>query len=652
MITPARDKLRRFVRSFFRPVERLRPSELCEKYLKLPPGHGETKGGLPVSFAERPYLREPIDVFAEPGVTDVVVCGPTRIGKTFIFRMLFAWSIAFDPAPAMWVDTTVDTARRVSKKELQPLVEYNAILRSRKPENRHNYADLTMLFPGAAFGMVGANSDSQVAGDTVQRVFGNEVGKWRGATEKDANIQEQVRHRTESYEQERRHGWSCTPDLEEGLTWQLVQRGDCRKWFVPCPRCGTLQELAWGAVDSPGGVWWDPEAKGADGKWDLARVKRSARYRCENVACLAHSGPAGWTDAERLAAVQDPRAHYRPTKFADVTPGWRSYILNGLYGPLEANNVGELAVDFLAARSSGFFTNRQDFWNSRMGLPWTDSPSMLDAGKFAKRELVPIGKDPATGREICVTYLRGEVPDGFVPDLFIVGFDVQANRLEYVVRAFDWAGRSFTVDHGQVSHWRDLEQVQTDYAQKFKCTSFVIGDVNYEERRAEALEQIYFREKRGWFAAEAFEVAAERVRIEFANVYAGGKLGGQKDAQGRPKYAVKKLVISAYEFKVELEKRFNGEIGNWFTYSLPLAASDDDVEERAEYFAQLLDERRVPRKKRRAGKPPFEFKSRAGNNHAFDCEVYILALFWTLQKSRTAAAKKQSAGREVRSLQR
>lgn len=644
MITAARDKLRRFVRSFFRPVERLTPSQLCEKYLKLPPAekkHGE------ISFATRPYLREPIDAFAEPGVTDVVFSGPTRIGKTFVFRMLFAWSIAFDPAPVLWVDTTVDTARRVSKKELQPLVEYNALLRTRKPENRHNYSDLAMLFPGAAFGMVGANSDNQVAGDTVQRVLGNEVGKWRGATEKDANIQEQVRHRTESYESERRHGWSCTPDLENGLTWQLVQKGDVRKWFCPCPRCGTLQELIWGGADSAGGVWWDPAARTADGRWDLARVKASARYRCVNVACTAHAGPEGWTDAERRAAVQNVAggAGYRATKVSDVTPGWRSYVVNGLYGPLEANNVGELAVDFLSARTSGFFTNRQDFWNSRMGLPWVDSIAVLHADKFRARERFPL-------LGCSTTFLRGTVPDGWHPDLFIIGFDVQSNRLEYVVDAFDWGGTSVTVDHGTAASWADLEQVQTDYREKLGCRSYVIGDINYEERRAEALEQIFQRKDCGWFAAEAFEVAAERVRLEKANVYAGGKLGAVKGADGAPLYTVTKLVLSAYEFKVELEKRFTGEIPNWFTYSLPLAATDDDVAEQADFYAQLLDERRVPRKKRRAGRPPFEFKSRSGHNHAFDCKVYALALFWTLQKSRSAAAKKKAAERETRTVTR
>ncbi len=56
----------------------------------------------------------------------------------------------------------------------------------------------------------------------------------------------------------------------------------------------------------------------------------------------------------------------------------------------------------------------------------------------------------------------------------------------------------------------------------------------------------------------------------------------------------------------------------------------------------------MPRKVRLAGKPPFEWRSKNKYNHAFDCEVYILALFWTLQKRRSfaerAAAEKKAAG--------
>jgi hypothetical protein len=280
--------------------------------------------------------------------------------------------------------------------------------------------------------------------------------------------------------------------------------------------------------------------------------------------------------------------------------------------------MGSLAVDFLSARTTGFYSDRQDFWNSRMGMPWKDQISDVTVEKFSARE---------------ASYIRGSVPDGFIPAFIIIGFDVQSNRLPYVVRACDLTGRTYLVDHGDAPSWGDLEKIQDDYHGIWPSAhSYIIGDINYEDRRAEALEQIYLRSGRGWYGAEAFDQAKELVRLEQANVYLGGKL----QAHG---HCIRKLVISAYEFKVELEKRFSGDIPNWFVYQLPLAATEAEIAERREYYKQLLDERRVPRKRRVAGKPPFEWRSRTGNNHYFDCEVYIMALYWVLLKSRSTAAK-------------
>jgi phage terminase large subunit GpA-like protein len=625
-----REKFRSFVRTFARYEERLLPSRWCESHIVLPAGRQETEHG-PVSFKSRPCLREPLDCIADPTVTDVVVVAPTRGGKTFILRMGWAFSIAGDPAAGLWIDMDEDAAKRISKKELQPLVEANPCLRDRKPTNRHNYTDLQMLFPAAAQTLVGGQSAQQVAGDTVKRIFGNELDKWRGKSDREAEVAELARHRTESFDDERKHLWGCTPTIEQMTTWRYHNRGDQRRWFGPCPRCNTFQQLVWRDEQAGAGVVWSPAAKQQSGKWDLVRVKATARYSCVNPECSAHDPDgargSGLNDDERRSLVQDERSHWRATAIGE--PGWRSYQFNGLYGPKKVNNCGELAVDFLSARNTGFHHDRQDFWNSRMGLPWRDDIALLSIEKFAAREC---------------NYLRGEVPEGVRLDGIILGFDVQANRLEYVVAGFCYTGETYTIDHGNVAHWEDLDAIQDQYA-ALAPKSWAIGDINFEDRRAETLEQIYRRRDRGWLAAEAFDHAKELVRLEKANVFMGGKL--QKAG-----HYVAKLVISAYEFKVELEKRISGEIKNWYTYQLPLAAGDDEIAEQAEYYKQLLDERRIPRKRPVPGKPPFEWRDR-GNNHAFDCWVYILALFWSLQKRRAYAARKKPATeRQVVEVQR
>lgn len=599
----AREDLRTYVRSFFRREPRLSASEWCEHHIYLPVGKQETEPG-PVRFDTRPYLREIVDSIADPACTDIVFVAPTRLGKTFTLRMCFAWSIAADPAATMWVDSTESKGQDVSRKELQPLVEANAILRDRKPRNRHNYTDLRMLFPGASFTIVGGNSDAQVAGDTVKRIFGNELDKWRLATDREASIAELVRHRTESFDEERKHIWSSTPTLEELTTWTFARRGDMRKWQCICPDCSHAQPLEWDHVK------WSPEAKITESKWDYVKVKETARYQCASCGSL-------WTDPMRHAAIRHPSAHYIPTQPATM-PGWRSYLVNGLYGPLKSNNVGELAVDFLAARTTGFHADRRDFWNSRMGLPWRDNPSDISVEKFASLER---------------PYLRGEAgPANWKPDLIIIGFDVQSNRLPWIARAYSLDGTSYLIDHGDAPTWADLDRIQADYTPLAR-RSYVIGDINYEDRRAETLEQIYRRRDRGWFGAEGFEQTSDLVKLEKANVFLGGRL--QKEG-----HYIHKLIISTYDFKVDLEKRISGELKNMFYYQLPIVATPSEIEEQREYYAQRLDERRRPRPRPIPGKPSCEFHSKNKNNHYNDCELYALALFWVLAKQYSYAHRR------------
>lgn len=590
---------------YFRIRPRLSASQWVEQNIYLPQNKNETEAGK-VKFGRRPYLREPLDCLTDPGVQDVVFVAPTRIGKTFLLRMGWSWGIAEEPGPSGWYDQNITKARGVSIKELQPLVEANDVLRKRRPRNRHHYTNSFMLFPGAAFEMNGAQTAGQVAGDTYMRIFCNETDKWGEASDKEAAPIDLVRHRTESFDDRRKHYFSSTPTLETGPIWAAYLRGDQRIFQVICPDCGQALPLIWDQVR------WDPDAQIEHGKWNLDRVKESAHYVCQ------HCG-SEWDERMRRLAIEHPEAHYEATNpFPE--PGWRSYQVNGLYGPFDANTCASLAVDFLTARSSGFYTNRQDFWNSRMGLPWKDDVSELTHEKFAARE---------------ADCLRGDVPDGFKVDVLIVEFDVQTYGMPYVVEAFSWSGRYHTVDHGLAGSWGDLEDVQRHYADKFSCRSHAIGDINFEDRRAETLEQIYLRQQLGWMGAEAFEQTKDLVRLEKANPFMGGSR--QKEA-----ITVPKLVISAYEFKVELEKDISGEMKNWTTYQLPLTATESEIREQREFYTQLMDERRVPRKRRRAGKPPFEFKSRNGNNHWWDCKVYGRSLFFYLSRARAYGRKHPS----------
>jgi phage terminase large subunit GpA-like protein len=424
---------------------------------------------------------------------------------------------------------------------------------------------------------------------------------------------ELIKHRIESAEGEGKVYLSTTPTTDDADEWQEFLRGDQCKFNVLCPHCGQMQELNWASV------WWDPEAKITETEWDYARVKATAAIKCSHCGAI-------WTEAERLSAIRDPRSTWVPTAQAKI-PGTRSFQISGLYGPLQANTPGELAVAFLASRQTGWFASRRDFWNSRMGEPYRDSVVSITAEKF---------------RALMADYERGTLPMDFRADVVIIAVDVQSNRLPWVCMGLSYDGQRRTIDHGDAQTWSDIDRIQREYG-RLAPESFVIVDVGFGQRSAETLEAIHMRRPSGWLGARGVEQSAELTKLQKVDPFLGTRQEGAAQ--------IPVLQISTYEFKVEWEKMFTRENDAWRTYTLPPDASEQLVHEQAEYFAQLLDEHRVPRKRILAGKPTWEWRSRSANNHSFDCHVYILALFYFLSRSRTIERVKSEATRPAKRRQ-
>lgn len=594
-----------FASGFFALTSRLKPSQWVEKNIYLPSGATEIRPGR-VSFDKRPFWREPLDCIVDPSVQDVIVIAPTRMGKTFLLRMIFSYVVAVMRQPMLWYDSTVNKALSVSKKELQPLIERNKVLRDRKPTNPDHFTNLMMLFPAAYFEMFGANSDAQSSGETCAIVLGNELAKWRQETDKEASIIEQTRHRTEDRDGMRKHIYGTTPSIEGAIEDVEYKEGDQRKYFVPCPVCGYMQHLEWGTAKSKHGVKWDLAAKNKNGYWDMALVAESARYCC--ISCEDR-----WDQKQLQEAVLSEKSEWRAT-VDPVVPNKRSYHINGLYDHLGAHSLASLAQKFLSSRDTGFQTDRRDFWNACMGMPWISDIRSITVKSFSALEL---------------SYLRGELPDNFKPDVWIFSFDVQTWGLPWVACACSYSGECYVVDWGVGVAWSDIDQVQSDYAGSAR--SWVIGDIRFAERRPETLQAIYDRRRKNWVAFQGEEISKETIKLEKTNAYMGGKL--EKDNR-----MVAKFVVSTYIFKCELESRYSGEIKKTFFPQLPLVPSPDDIEEQKQFYSQLTAEKRVERKRKRKGLPEDEFRG-GKNNHWGDCMVEAHALLYWLQHRLSKKAK-------------
>jgi len=103
----------------FRHREKLTPSQWAEKHRVVTDGPWQG----PWSNAPVPYLVEPMDTWAQRGVRKVVVVGTPQSGKTQIAYNCWAKGVDQDQAASLITMADKDTAHKVNRDRLQPIIE-------------------------------------------------------------------------------------------------------------------------------------------------------------------------------------------------------------------------------------------------------------------------------------------------------------------------------------------------------------------------------------------------------------------------------------------------------------------------------------------------------------------------------------------------
>jgi phage terminase large subunit GpA-like protein len=145
---------------------------------------------------------------------------------------------------------------------------------------------------------------------------------------------------------------TSTPTTEEGAIWRAWTDGDQRRYWVPCPHCSEPITLSWPLMK------WDNDARDSEGRWDLQRVRSTARIECPKCAGKIVDSMKTKMLREGQWIASNP----------NCLPGHRSYHLPALYSV--RRSFGALAVKFLQDKQS--LMGLQDFVNSILAEPWVE----------------------------------------------------------------------------------------------------------------------------------------------------------------------------------------------------------------------------------------------------------------------------------------
>jgi phage terminase large subunit GpA-like protein len=504
-------------------------------------------------------------------VQKVVFMAGAQLGKTEAINNVVGYMIAHAPGPAMFVQPTIDMAKRLSKQRLDSLIHETPCLADKVAPARSRDSGNTMFskeYPGGILLLTGANSATGLRSAPCRWVLLDEVDAFPADVDGEGDPCALAERRASTFSR-RKIILTSTPTVKDMSRIETEYLASDQRRF-----CDHMQWLQWKNIQ-----WRDADPT-------------TAVYVCEECGCHIPEYHKG----EMLR-----RGEWRSTSTSE-DPRTVGFHLSSLYSPLGWKGWEEIVTEFLRAKSDAPLL--KTFVNTVLGETWEEEVGAR------------LGADGL--RERAEFYPAGEIPDG--ASIVTAGVDVQDNRLAIGIYAWGQGEECWLISHAEIygdpagkKLWDQLDDV---ILRTYKTTTG-------KEVRINSIGI----DSGGHFTSEVYAYARERAKH---NVFAlKGQSQRNKPAIGKPskvdinyrgqvlKNSAQVYPVGADTIKTTLFGRLkHNEVGAGYIHF--------HAEAGQEYFKQLTSERQVVRYVK--GFAVREWKKKAGDrNEALDCFVYSYA---------------------------
>ncbi len=410
-------------------------SELLAKVYRLSPITESDPGDY--DLQSNPYWRDVIDACSDRRVRRVSVLKSTQVGGTITVQGILMALAVIDPAPGMIVFPTQSEATtqrdRVFGNALESRREFRELV---PPERLWNTR--SMELGGAEYYLAWSGSPQRLRGKPCKRIAKHETDVYE--YDGDAgNPHKAADERTKQF-------WEhlileeSTPVGDDSYIYGQWMKSQQRRWYCPCPHCGTFQELRFfppkaGRHAGCGGVVGIKDDSGNLLEPELAEVR--AYYVCVN-GCridqhyknLMIAGGKWVADGQRIDdegnVYGSPRKDGRHVGF---------HIWTIMQSKI---SIGKLARAYIEHVNDN---DLRSFFQNWLGLRFQSVKSM-PSHRY-------VGSKFAGG------YSKGQVPS----DVWFLtaGSDVQLDQLYWVVVGWAPQRTPFLVDWGEI--FRDRAEI-------------------------------------------------------------------------------------------------------------------------------------------------------------------------------------------------
>lgn len=373
-----------FLREDFRFSQAPEVTPWCQENIILPAKMAPASSG-PFSIRSRPFMRSILECgHPQSGVRSLTLTAGSQVGKTTCCILIIAYRIPHSPLPTLILGNSEDWLRvEISEKRLKALIEENHALRIHKPFDPHKFRTLAMEMSGSFIVFEGINSDTSTSGSTQGIVYVCEAAKVIQHQKEQAPEAHPIKlafERTKEFRGLELQMMDFTPNTPNHLAWKTYERGTQTHFHVPCPHCGhhfpfefevrkaatqdeDLEDILEAeqdraVSDTYRSLIWSPDARRADGTWDISRVRETVRYICPKNGCEI-------TDDHKPAMITAyEEVHHNP----NATLADRSFRIPSFYAPKVT--FGDMAKEFLE-KGDLLTTGLQNYYNSWLALPWS-----------------------------------------------------------------------------------------------------------------------------------------------------------------------------------------------------------------------------------------------------------------------------------------
>lgn len=369
-----------------------------------------------------PYMLDILNSFTDPKVEHIVVVASSQVGKSEVENNIVGYIIDQDPGPILFVQPTVDDAKKYSEMRIAPMIRETKCLKKKVADPKTRDGANTKrqkAFPGGVLVLAGSNVPHDLCSMPIRYLIGDERDRWAKSAGSEGDPWELAVARTRTFYNRKLIEVSTPTVKGASAIAKSYNLGTMERWKTQCWHCGEYSEIQFEDIRFE----YDSIEKDEEKIFDI----KSVFYVCPVCGGISSENEVKKQPSRWEAEVPEAKELHKTRSFwltAWVSPWatWESIILQFLQAGTDSAKL-------------------QVVYNTQFGKLWENRGDMdSEEDMLARRE-----------------EYGAELPDGTL--VLTCGVDTQDDRLEYEVVGYGHFKEKWGIKKGIIMGRPDTDEV-------------------------------------------------------------------------------------------------------------------------------------------------------------------------------------------------